>query len=131
LGRCFPHVINIAVKTALKYLTKVDEEDPEAQGSDEAFLSASDALLADPEYLAALEDDIVALAREQVTTCRASGQRRESLQELIVEGNKAGGWGEQSEELEESELLRDVDTRWSSIFLMIDRLLELYIVSFS
>jgi hypothetical protein len=111
-------------------MTQVNPWDPEAQGSDPPFLTAPTALLEDEKYRKILEDDIIATAREQVTACRASGQRREALHDLIVEGNKAGGWGMPPEELEENQLLRDVDTRWSSIFLMVDRLMCLYIVSF-
>jgi len=126
---CFPHVINIAVKTGLKYLMEIDDRDPEAVGSDEPFLLVSDALLDDPEYLEILENDIVGEAQNQVTTCRASGQRRENFKRVIEQGNKDGGWGEPAEELAPIQLLKDVDTRWSSIFQMIDRLMELYLVS--
>ena len=48
---------------------------------------------------------------------------------MIKEGNTSNAWGKEDEEdirLREVQLLRDVDTRWSSTFLMIDRVLELY-----
>ncbi|KAJ7679980.1 hypothetical protein B0H17DRAFT_943665, partial [Mycena rosella] len=107
--RCFPHVINIAVQTALKVLSALPE-----------FLAA------DPEYWQVLQNDVVGLARSIVTACRASGQRRADFEETIEKGNENGGWGEPPELLRVVGLLKDVDTRWSSIFLMIDRVLELY-----
>lgn len=80
-------------------------------------------------YSDALASDPVARCRSLVTTCRASGQRREELMNMIKEGNTSNAWGKEDEEdirLREVQLLRDVDTRWSSTFLMIDRVLELY-----
>jgi hypothetical protein len=48
---------------------------------------------------------------------------------VIAEGNKAGIFGPDG--LCEVVLLKDMDVRWSSTFLMIDRVLELYPVSCS
>ncbi|KAJ6613731.1 hypothetical protein B0H10DRAFT_1804899 [Mycena sp. CBHHK59/15] len=45
-------------------------------------------------------------------------------------GNNAGGWGDLPELPLIVGLLRDVDTCWSSIFSMIDRIIELYLVHF-
>jgi hypothetical protein len=80
-------------------------------------------------YREALEKDIVATARKLVNACRASGQRREALENVIVEGNEKGWFqNEQGQvySLEILVLLRDVDTRWSSILYMIDRLIVDY-----
>ncbi|KAJ7334844.1 hypothetical protein DFH08DRAFT_666818, partial [Mycena albidolilacea] len=38
--------------------------------------------------------DPVGAARKLVTACRASGQRRETFEKTIMEGNEAGGWGD-------------------------------------
>ena len=70
---------------------------------------------------------MVAAALNLVTSIRASGQRREDFAIVIAEGNKAGIFG--PEWLREVVLLKDMDVRWSSTFLMIDRVLELYPVS--
>jgi hypothetical protein len=70
---------------------------------------------------------VVAAARNLVTSIRASGQRREDFAIVIAKGNKAGIFG--PEGLHEVVLLKDMDVRWSSTFLMIDRVLELYPVS--
>ncbi|KAJ3838246.1 ribonuclease H-like domain-containing protein [Lentinula raphanica] len=74
---------------------------------------------------------LIACARKLVNTCRASGRRREALQDAIDSIRRATtAANEESSEqaplMRQLVLLRDVDTRWSSIFLMIDRMLELY-----
>ena len=79
-------------------------------------------------YWKALEGDPVGEARSLVTACRASGQRREAFEKTIKEGNAAGGFGDPLEALRVVGLLKDVDTRWSATFLMIDSLLEQYLV---
>ncbi|KAH9937936.1 hypothetical protein B0H21DRAFT_698741 [Amylocystis lapponica] len=107
--RCFPHVVNVAVQTGLAQLTDVDKT-----------IYVDDSM--NPEYQSALSNDVVAAARRLVSACRASGQRREDYLSTIREGNSTHAFGE-SIELPELELLRDVDTRWSSIFLMVDRVL--------
>jgi hypothetical protein len=86
-----------------------------------------------------------------VKALRSSGQRRDDLRAVIKAGNAARSWGRSNidtsdledgiesdsdemgaeEEIRVVQLLRDVDTRWSSTFLMVDRLLELYPVSSS
>ncbi|KAJ7604850.1 ribonuclease H-like domain-containing protein, partial [Roridomyces roridus] len=108
--RCFPHVINLAVGAFLTALSKI----PTAGGSGVWW---------------ALGGDPVAQARTLVTACRSSGQRREALVRIIKAGNEAHDWGnvdDEEFELRVVGLLKDVDTRWSSTFLMIDRLLEQY-----
>jgi hypothetical protein len=76
-----------------------------------------------------MKDDVVASARSLVRACRASGQRRADFESVIEDGNEEGGWGDPPKLLRVVGLLKDVDTRWSSTFLMIDRVLELYLVS--
>ncbi|KAJ6602746.1 ribonuclease H-like domain-containing protein, partial [Mycena vulgaris] len=106
--RCFPHVINIAVKSGLKELTDLPMYDPDI-------------------YWDALKLDPVSAARKLVTACRASGQRREAFENIIKAGNDAGGWGNPPQILRVVGLLKDVETRWSATFLMIDRVLEQYL----
>ena len=77
-------------------------------------------------YLSVIQGDVVAKARQLVSGCRASGQRREDFAKTIQDGNISG---EFNSILREVVLLRDMDVRWSSTFLMIDRVLELYPVS--
>lgn len=128
---CFPHVVNIAVKTGLLHLTQIMVfNDPEVDYAASPVDTAAvlQALHDDNEYNKVLKGDVVASARHIVTACRGSGQRREKFREVIKEGN-ADGWGRNLDpphELSVRELLRDVDTRWSTIYRMIDRVLELY-----
>ena len=79
----------------------------------------------DIEYELALDDDPVAKCRVLVSVCRASGQRREDLQATIKEGNLSNSFLNERQ-IRLVQLLRDVDTRWSSVYLMIDCVLELY-----
>ncbi|KDQ05812.1 hypothetical protein BOTBODRAFT_84963, partial [Botryobasidium botryosum FD-172 SS1] len=105
--RCFPHVINIAVTTAIEQM-KAMPLSPESSAQNS-------------QYAKILTGDLIKKVRQLVTACRASGQWREDLRNTISDGNDRGIW-----ELRVVELLKDVDTRWSSLFLMIDQVLELY-----
>jgi hypothetical protein len=110
-------------------MTKIPENDREVDQVliDESFPRVPYDI--DFEYREALERDVVGAARKLVNACRASGQRREVLENTIQEGNKQGWFKDKSGcsyTLEELVLLRDVDTRWSSILYMIDRLIVNY-----
>ncbi|TFK63477.1 hypothetical protein BDN72DRAFT_748130, partial [Pluteus cervinus] len=126
--RCFPHIINIIVKTGLRDLTSIDlESDPEVM-QDDIFELLGDSACnlpteIDDEYLHALQADVIGLVRKLVAALRASHSRREALKEVIEQGNKEGWF---DKEIPVVTLLRDVDTRWSSIFLMADRVYILY-----
>ncbi|KAJ7464855.1 hypothetical protein B0H11DRAFT_2159707 [Mycena galericulata] len=78
-------------------------------------------------YAEALESDPVGNSRQIVAACRASGQRRADVKQIIIDGNKKLLW--QSADhgvLRVVQLLRDCETRWSSTYLMSDRVIELY-----
>ncbi|KAJ7883922.1 hypothetical protein B0H14DRAFT_2260472, partial [Mycena olivaceomarginata] len=62
-----------------------------------------------------------------VTACRASDQHRETFGRVIISGDADGGFGDPPKPLRVVGLLRDVDTYWSAIFLMVDRVLEQYL----
>ncbi|KAL1691530.1 hypothetical protein GGG16DRAFT_53277 [Schizophyllum commune] len=83
-------------------------------------------LLSDIAYQDALKADVVSKARKLINAIRSSGQRREAFEKSIKTQNDKGGWGDPPQLLRVVGLLRDVDTRWSSTLVMIDRLLELY-----
>lgn len=110
-------------------MTKIPENDQEV---DRTLIDESIPRIAydtDFKYCEALERDVVGAARKLVNACRASGQRREVLENTIREGNQQGWFKDKtgsSYTLEELVLLRDVDTRWSSILYMIDRLIINY-----
>jgi len=80
-------------------------------------------------YRDTLERDMVLVAQKLVNAVRASGQCHEALEGIIIDGN-AQGWFKNTEgepyRLANLVLLRDVDTRWSLILYMIDRLIVNY-----
>lgn len=127
LSRCFPHIVNLAVKAGLATLTEIMPWDEELDDE----LSN---LVADPSYRRILQDDVVKMARQLVHFIRDSGQRREDFEAVIKQGNAAKSWGKDKNGndilLRIVGLLKDVETRWSSTFLMIDRVIELRQVYF-
>lgn len=142
--RCFPHVINIAVQTGVRQLTappenssdpypdNIADEDPFWASNfdpEQYAIARNERLARDEIYCLALQADPIAQARNTVHASKASGRRREEFQDTIREGNKNKTFGEDS--LPEAVLLLDVDTRWSSIYVMVDRVLELNQVIYS
>jgi hypothetical protein len=68
-------------------------------------------------------------ARTVVRVIRGSGLRRDAFDEVIVNGN-AKGWFKQGQpiviiKVKQLQLLRDVRSRWDSIYLMLNRLREM------
>ncbi|KAI9058884.1 hypothetical protein FKP32DRAFT_1580955 [Trametes sanguinea] len=117
--RCFSHVVNIAVKHGLAALTDTNPSSYMDSEADTGSTPPQAQELPSPHS----SDD--PRARQLVNACRASGQRCEDFMATITEGNRTEAFG-QGKSLRAVQLLRDVNTWWSSTFLMIDRLLELY-----
>ncbi|KAJ7680087.1 hypothetical protein B0H14DRAFT_3101791 [Mycena olivaceomarginata] len=111
--RCFPHVINLAVKAGLKALSDLPFYEPDIVLDNDGN-PIPHSLLDNIEYWEALTLDPVGAARKLVTACHN------------MEGNEAGGWGDPPAILRVVGLLKDVETRWSATFLVIDRVLEQY-----
>lgn len=84
-------------------------------------------LISDTEYRDALQSDPIKLCRELIAFCRASGQRREELRQIIIDGNHSGTTFTST--LPIVQLLRDVETRWASTHNMCERFLILQEVS--
>lgn len=135
VGSCFAHVINISVQHILTELRDayLFEDDHLSDTLDAS--SSSDA------YGDALRGDLIGRVRKLVSDCRASGQRRSALRTVIMNGNEMKSWPQTMPDfdipmlsdasktggtLPEVQLLRDCETRWSSTFLMISRVLTLY-----
>lgn len=127
--RCFPHVINLAVKEGLKYLTHISESNQDSVLGPEDSTQYTDALIDDADYYTALRSDVIACIRRFVTWVRASGQRREQFKTILQTGNTAGGWGNPPKILRNVGLKKEVETRWSSTYNMVDHFVELYLVS--
>ncbi|THH30687.1 hypothetical protein EUX98_g3511 [Antrodiella citrinella] len=132
--RCFPHVINLAVQAALAKLTEVEPlstftfdtaalDDDDTVEDPPIATGTRTALEADPSYHAALLRDPVTLVRKLVSSCRVSRLRRDDFHDTILKGNADGSF---QQKLRPVQLLRDMEVRWSSTYLMIDRALELY-----
>lgn len=92
-------------------------------------LTAEDntALQADKDYARALTEDPIKRAHQLVSACRASSLRREAFEAAVIEAKASGLLPQDLPS--SSQLLRDVDTRWSSVLFMIDRVLEFNPVS--
>lgn len=87
----------------------------------------------DSAYVAALEGDIIARVRDVVHACRAPSLRREHYIRDVKQGNKDGTWKDVSGsavQFDILQLLRDVDTRRSSTYLVIGSLITLNAVRF-
>lgn len=126
-SRCFPHIVNLAVKAGLERLTvlptdfvaQADPEDDLYDSEDEADTMSLE------QYRSILEKDLIVASRKLVNGCRASDRRRSDFADTIRDGNTRTEQFD-GHEIPESTLLRDMEVRWSSTFLMVDRTLELY-----
>ena len=121
---CFPHIINICVKHV------VDEfSAPNLKAIAEAWVDCFDDDVVDKaKYLAAVKKDPVALGRNIVRAIHASGLRCDEFDKMVLTGNLQQWFKSPAGEvvqLPEAQLLRDVKTRWDSIYYMLNRLLAL------
>jgi hypothetical protein len=115
------------VKAGLRCLAQVGAEkfSELVEDSDSFITQLQDDLAADPGW--DVMDDVVALSRKLANALRSSGQRLDDLSSVIRKGWDDELWT--PEEVPDHAVLNDMDVRWSSTFLMIDRILELYPVS--
>ncbi|KAI0363254.1 hypothetical protein BV20DRAFT_958674 [Pilatotrama ljubarskyi] len=122
--RCFPHVVNISVQHGLRALgcgSKKSDIDLQLGEAGRASGNAE----SDADDPPAHPRSLFPAARSLIAKARQSGLHREEFAQILEECIKNQTFGE-GVEPSGKQLLRDVDTRWSSIFLMIDRLLSLY-----
>lgn len=86
------------------------------------------------DYLQALVADVLGTARKLIAACRISGRRREEFLDTILQGNLDEAWTDDngnSISREALQLLRDCETRWSSTYFMVDRVLVMLPVCFT
>ena len=122
--RCFPHIVNLACKAVLAKFTNIsyaatnpEEYDPPAPLDD----GLSYALQRDP--IAIIQSfttvvrylNIIMELQSNIYLGSASSLRQGHLDSIQIHLNKT-----------KLQLLRDVDTRWSSTFLMIEQVLQLH-----
>lgn len=119
---CFPHILNVCSGHVIdKYL------DVEFTVDDEAWVDALDptVVIEKEAYLKALEEDPIALGRSVVRVVRASSLRRQDFSKTITTGNEMQWFTDEDGQpinLPMLELMRDVKSRWDSVFIMINRL---------
>ncbi|KAJ6556030.1 ribonuclease H-like domain-containing protein, partial [Mycena capillaripes] len=101
--RCFPHIVNLACKAVLSAITDMDFAASEAADFEPAAGEPG-------TFLAAIDRDPIATVRTTVRVIRASSLRRQYFSEVL-----------KALQQKDLQLLRDVDTRWSSTLIMIDR----------
>lgn len=132
---CLPHVINICCGHVIRKFTNEELAD-DSEDSDDAYLYAEEAPSSRQTFEEAIKRDPIALGRSIVRVIRASGQRRDSFEDLISSGNekswfrRKNGDKETIVQLKSLQLLHDVRTRWDSVFYMLRRLREMRPVSF-
>jgi hypothetical protein len=123
---CYGHVVNLSSGRVVEGVTNLAAAD-----RDEDFSGAPPPELPDQQtYEDAIARDPVALGRNVVRAIRASGKLRDAFDELIVKGN-SGKWfvvNNEPLQLRTVQLLRDVRTRWDSVYYMLNRLRELRLV---
>lgn len=112
---CYGHVVDLSSGRVVRAIAagSLDNEDDPSPTDDETETAT----------------DLIAQARAVVRAIRGSGSRREAFDEVITNGN-AKGWFKQGEppktvKLDHLQLLRDVRTRWDSVYHMLKRLREL------
>ncbi|KDQ10898.1 hypothetical protein BOTBODRAFT_88067, partial [Botryobasidium botryosum FD-172 SS1] len=104
--RCFPHIIHLSVTAILACVTDLKN----AEGSMSQWEPTENAT-------EGIQRDVISIARVLVRTIRASGLRREEFEEVV---------GQVYPDMRPIlELLRDMPIRWSSTYLMLQRVLRL------
>lgn len=110
---CFAHIINLCSKQA------IDAASNDVDGRDGNSFPSDDTVSSIP----------IERARAAVRAIRGSGARRDAFDDVIVRGN-AEGWFTREEsseivQIKRLQLLRDVRTRWDSVYHMLERLHEM------
>jgi hypothetical protein len=126
---CFPHIINICVQHVIANFTNIELAEAAAE-----FVSALPLGLPDRQtFEEAVQRDPVALGRNIVRVLRNSGQRRDLFDDIVRDGNDKE-WFQVGDppvtvELPLVQLLRDIITRWDTVYYMVRRLHEMRPVS--
>jgi hypothetical protein len=117
---CYGHIIDLSSKRVVDGLSRgaySDDWDEPTRPTEPTT------------YNDAIARDVISHARTAVRVIRGSGMRRDAFDELIVNGNLKGwfkaGQPPKTVQLKNVQLLRDVQSRWDSEFLMLNRLREL------
>lgn len=117
---CFPHIMNICVQHVIDEFSA-----PDLVAIAKAWVDGLDDEVEKNSYLDAVKKNLVALGCDIVRVIRASGIRRDEFTKTIATGNLQEWFKNPAAEIvkvPETQLLRDVRTRWDSTFYMINRL---------
>jgi hypothetical protein len=130
---CYEHVVNLSSGRVAEEATSTTAVDLDEDWSGLPLPNSPD----QQSYDDAVARDPIALGRNVVRIIRASGTRRDAFNEVIENGN-ARGWfvvgqppNQNTITVKPKQLLRDVRTRWDSIYYMLNRLREMRPVRFS
>lgn len=107
---CFAHIVNLCSGRVISSVSK------RFDGS----LSDGSGSLSDGGATGSQSSDPIARARAVVRAIRETGTRLKGFEDVILQGN-ANGWFKDGE-LPVLQLLRDVRTRWDSVYHMLSRL---------
>jgi hypothetical protein len=124
---CYGHIVNLSSGRVIEGVT--DAAATEAADLDEDWSGLPPPVLPEKQsYEEAVARDPIALGCNVIRVIRASGTRRDAFDEAIRNGNEKGwfrtGNGEPVQ-VKPLQLLRDVRTRWDSVFHMLNRLCEM------
>ena len=116
---CYGHIVDLSSGQVIHKAANVEANHI---GDDDDDLSDDENVLSNP----------IALACSVVGAIQGSGMHRDAFDEVIVNGN-AKGWFKQGQplktiKLKPLQLLRDVQTRWDSVYYMLNRLREMHLV---
>lgn len=120
---CYGHVVDLSSGRVIAGMTDVSTEDWSGPPPPDSN--------AEQTYDEAVARDPISLGRTVVRVIRASGIRRDSFEDVVANGNTKG-WFNQGQppnqqivKVPSRQLLRDVRTRWDSVFYMLSRLREM------
>ena len=144
--RCYAHIINLCSLHVISSFSSacydlnstIDDYGDDDEDNNTDF----DIKFADPTLGKHYDDEAKewaqGLKREPLTRCqrivrlfRSSNEHRTGFQKIIERGNKHGWWTKRVNDkvvvvnLPQLQLLRDVKTRWDSVYMMLQRLREL------
>jgi hypothetical protein len=130
---CYGHIVNLSSGRVIEVATKAAAT--ASTDCDEDCSGPPPPDLPDQQsYDDALARDPIALGRNVVRAIRASGTRRDAFDEVIADGNKNKwflvGQPPAVTKIVPKQLLRDVCTRWDSVYQMLNRLREMRPVRF-
>ncbi|KAJ3870551.1 hypothetical protein F5051DRAFT_294877, partial [Lentinula edodes] len=92
--RCFPHVINIAVKTGLSFITSLpplnegETDDDGVSGNEITDAWLDDNPVQTEDYRRSFESDLVSRVRQIIMLCRASGNRWDDFWDTVMSMHK-------------------------------------------